>query len=190
MNVPLARDSYPHDDLNASSLLRVLLGQDGSTTRLCEVVAGGPVELYLHSQARIEVVPDRVLEHLGGVSWIERITSLHVAGRVMMDNLTWTRADRIPIEFADDLERGELPVGRLLDRMFVKRELIQTSGLGEILWAVTGLPDARASRSYTISSESGAFMLVFETYRTEIARRFYRQKASALFSSASRRRGR
>ena len=189
MNVPPLRESFPYDPV-AASLLRVLLEQDGSTTRLCEVIAGGPVELSVHSQARVQTVPDGVLEVLGGESWIERITSLHVAGRVMMDNLTWTRVDRIPLEFSDDLERGELPVGRLLDRLFVKRQLIQASNLGEILWAVTGLPDARASRAYTIStqfgsSESGdpspigaalgsrsAFMLVFETYRAEIADRF------------------
>ena len=171
MTVPLLREIYPHE-VRTSSLLRVLLGQDGSTTRLCEVIAGGPVELCLHSQARVEVVPDRVLEHLGGVSWIERITSLHVAGRVMMDNLTWTRVDRIPLEFAGDLERGELPVGRLLDRLFVKRQLIQASNLGEILWAVTGLPDPRAGRAYMISSDVGPFMLVFETYRAQITRGF------------------
>ena len=189
MTVPLFREIFPHD-VTSSSLLRVLLGQDGSTTRLCEVIAGGPVELSVHSQARVQTVPDGVLEVLGGESWIERITSLHVAGRVMMDNLTWTRVDRIPLEFSDDLERGELPVGRLLDRLFVKRQLIQASNLGEILWAVTGLPDARASRAYTIStqfgsSESGdpspigaalgsrsAFMLIFETYRAEIFQQF------------------
>jgi chorismate-pyruvate lyase len=172
VNVPLVRESFPYDDVAASSLLRVLLGQDGSTTRLCEVIAGGPVELRLHSQSRVEVVPDGVLEHLGGDSWIERITSLHVAGRVMMDNLTWTRLDRIPAEFAGDLERGELPVGRLLDRLFVKRRMISASSLGDLLWSVTGLPDPRASRAYIISSEAGAFMLVFETYRGEMVRRF------------------
>jgi chorismate-pyruvate lyase len=177
VNVPPVRESFPHDDVRASGLLRLLLGQDGSTTRLCEAIAGAPVELCLHSQSRVEVVPDSVLEHLGGSSWIERVTSLHVAGRVMMDNLTWTRVDRIPAEFARDLERGELPVGRLLDRLFVKRRRILVSSLGEILWAVTGSPDPRASRTYTIStqigsSEAGAFMLVFETYRAEIARRF------------------
>jgi chorismate-pyruvate lyase len=177
VNVPLVRESFPHDDPVSASLLRLLLGQDGSTTRLCEVVARGPVELSLHTQSRVETVPDSVLEHLGGDSWIERITSLQVAGRVMMDNLTFTRLDRIPNEFADALERGELPVGRLLDRLFVKRHLISASGLGDVLWNQTGLPDSRASRAYTIStqdgsSESAAFMLVFETYRAEIARRF------------------
>jgi chorismate-pyruvate lyase len=177
VNVPLIRKTFPHDDVRASSLLRVLLGQDGSTTRLCEVIAGEPVALHLHSQARVESVPDGVLEHLGGTSWIERITSLHVAGHVMMDNLTWSRVDRIPAEFAGDLERGELPVGRLLDRLFVKRYLISASSLGDVLWNQTGLPDPRASRAYTISTqdgsrESAAFMLVFETYRAEIARRF------------------
>ena len=90
----------------------------------------------------------------------------------MMDNLTWTRTDRIPAEFSDHLERGELPVGRLLDRLFVKRRMVSASSLGEILWKQTGLPDARASRVYTISSDQGAFMLVFETYRAEIALRF------------------
>jgi chorismate-pyruvate lyase len=177
VNVPPVREIFPHDGLAASSLLRVLLGQDGSTTRLCEVIAGGPVELFLSSQARVETVPNGVLEVLGGSSWIERITSLHVSGRVMMDNLTWTRADRIPDEFVGDLERGELPVGRLLDRLFVKRQLIPASSLGDVLWSVTGFPDARASRAYTISTQldsgdAGAFMLVFETYRAEIARKF------------------
>jgi chorismate-pyruvate lyase len=177
VNVPPVRELYPHDDLNASSLLRVLLGQDGSTTRLCEVIAGVPVELQLHFQTRVDAVPDAVFEHLGGQTWIERITSLYVAGQVLMDNLTFTRLDRIPVEFSDDLEGGELPVGRLLDRLFVKRQLISASGFGEILWAVTGLPDARASRAYTISSQfgssdTGPFMLVFETYRGEIPRRF------------------
>lgn len=177
MNVPLVRESFPHDDPVSASLLRVLLGQDGSTTRLCEVIVGGPVELCLHSQARVDAVPDDVLEHLGGQAWIERITCLHVAGWVMMDNLTFTRVDRIPAEFAGDLERGELPVGRLLDRLFIKRQLIPASNLGDVLWNQTGLPDARASRAYTISTQSGssdqgAFMLVFETYRAEIARKF------------------
>jgi chorismate-pyruvate lyase len=172
VNVPLVRDSFPHDDPVSASLLRVLLGQDGSTTRLCEVIAGAPVELRLHSQARVETVSDSVLEFLGGASWIERITSLHVSGRVMMDNLTWARVDKIPAEFADDLERGELPVGRLLDRLFVKRQPISASSLGDVLWKQTGLPDARASRAYTISSEQGVFMLVFETYRAEIFKRF------------------
>jgi chorismate-pyruvate lyase len=177
VNVPLVRESFPHDDPVSASLLRVLLGQDGSTTRLCEVIAGARVELHLHSQSRVESVPDSVLEFLGGDSWIERITSLHVAGRVMMDNLTWTRLDRIPAEFADDLERGELPVGRLLDRLFVQRQIVSASSLGEVLWNQTGLPDPRASRAYTIStqfgsSDSGPFMLVFETYRAEIFKRF------------------
>jgi chorismate-pyruvate lyase len=177
VNVPLVRESFPHDDPVSTRLLRVLLGQDGSTTRLCEVIADGPVELCLHSQARVATVPDSVLEFLGGDSWIERITSLHVAGHVMMDNLTWTRVDRIPSEFAGDLERGELSVGRLLDRLFVKRRIISASSFGGVLWNQTGLPDSRASRAYTIStqvgsSESSAFMLVFETYRAEIARRF------------------
>ena len=81
------------------------------------------------------------------------------------------------VEFAADLERGKLPVGRLLDRLFVKRQMIQSSNLGDVLWTVTGLPDARASRAYTISTQSGSgeagtFMLVFETYRAEIARKF------------------
>jgi chorismate-pyruvate lyase len=172
VTVPLFRAPYPHKLQNASSLLRVLLGQDGSTTRLCEVIAGEPVELRLHSQVRVETVPDQVLELLGGHSWLERITSLHVAGQVMMDNLTWTRLDRVPHEFADDLERGELPVGRLLDRLFVKRQVIEGSGLGQTLWAISGVPDPHASRAYTISSQTGALMLVFETYRAEMFNRF------------------
>jgi chorismate-pyruvate lyase len=172
-----ARDPYPHEDRVAASLLRLLLAQDGSTTRLCEAISGGPVGLSLHAQTRVVSAPDAVLEQLGGASWIERVTSLHAAGRVLMDNLTFTRTDVIPLEFAGDLERGELPVGRLLDRLFVQRRIVPASSLGDTLWATTGLPDPAASRAYTISSELGSskrgpFMLVFETYRAGIARAF------------------
>src|SRR5438105_9201852 len=38
------RELFPGD---AGHLLKLLLAQDGSTTRLCEALAGGPVELHL-----------------------------------------------------------------------------------------------------------------------------------------------
>jgi hypothetical protein len=58
----------PADATLARSVLRLLLAQDGSTTPLCEAVAGGPVQLHVLSQAVTEDVPGPVRETLRGCS--------------------------------------------------------------------------------------------------------------------------
>ena len=170
---PLHRHPYPHTDPIAARLLTVLLAQDGSTTKLVSAIAGEPASLHIYKQARVEHVPHAVLESLGGETWLERITSLHVNGNVLMDNLTFTRMDRVPTEFSEQLERGELPVGRLLETLFVRRHGIRNDeALERTLFAVVGQPDIQASRVYTIDTRDGPFMLVFETYRAAVAAAF------------------
>ena len=166
----LERGFFPKTSAN---LLKLLLAQDGSTTKLCEAISASEVSLFVHAQSRVETVPEVVIQKLGGTSWLKRVTGLHSESRVLMDNLTFTRLDRVPAWFTADLERGLSPVGHLLEKLFVRRERINsTSELERVLFEIVGFPDSNSSRAYTLNTEEGALMLVFETYRAGFARAF------------------
>jgi chorismate-pyruvate lyase len=165
------RRRFP-DAPEQARLLRVLLAQDGSTTRLCEALAGGAVRVLLHRQERTREVPAAVRAALGGGSeWLERITSLCDAnGRVLMDNLTFTRLDAVPQSFIDGLDRGQAPVGHLLASLYVRRQPLHAEPeVTQLLWEAVGEPDPAASRAYRIVTDAGPFMYIFEAYRAGLA---------------------
>ena len=148
------------------SLRRLLLAQDGSTTRTCSAMCGLPVQVLLHHQHRTTEVPRTVAEQLGGSSWLERVTSLVAGGQVLMDNLSYTRLDAVPDWFLRGLDEGAAPIGHLLARLFVQRQAIESEPALEAgLWKVVGLPDSRASRAYRIVTPEGPLMLIFEVFR-------------------------
>lgn len=147
--------------------LQLLLAQDGSATRLCEVVAGGAVALRLLAQQIVERVPAEVGEWLPGSRFIERLTCLHAHGEVMMDNLSYIALDGLAPEVRRDLEDGVRPIGHLLARMWVRRAFLERTppALCHRLWSAVGLPDAPATRSYCIRTPEGPSMLITETFR-------------------------
>ena len=151
-------------------LLRMLLALDGSTTRLCEAVAQAPVELLLLHQRQTQEAPSIVREQLGGSAWLARVTSLHAHGRVLMDNLSYTRLDAVPPWFLEGLDSGRAPIGHLLQHLYVRREAVASSPeLSQQLWDQVGAPDPRASRSYRVVTPDGPLMLIFEAYRAGMA---------------------
>lgn len=161
----LDRGVFP-DGPEHALLRRFLLAQDGSTTRVCEHVAGRAVDVVLHRQARTEAVPQSVRRELGGARWLERVTSLAAGGRVLMDNLSYTRLDAVPDWFLAALDEGRAPIGHLLDRLFVKREPLSVDPVvAARLWEAVGAPDAQASRAYRIVTPQGPLMLIFEAFR-------------------------
>jgi chorismate-pyruvate lyase len=148
-------------------LLRLLLALDGSTTRVCEALAQAPMAVQLLLQQQTDNVPPAVRAQLGGERWLHRVTSLHAHGRVLMDNLSYTRLDAVPGWFLDELHEGKAPIGHLLQRLFIQREpLTGSSEIEEALWQHVGQPDLRASRCYRIVTERGPLMLIFETFRS------------------------
>jgi chorismate-pyruvate lyase len=153
-------------------LRRLLLAQDGSTTRLCEALIDSHVTVLLHHQQRTSSVPDGVRTLLGGDAWLERVTSLCAPdGRVLMDNLSFTRLDAVPDWFLQGLDQGKAPIGHLLDKIFVRREPVQTDApLQALLWNVVGQPDAHTSRSYRIVTPTSPLMLIFEVFRDGMVR--------------------
>lgn len=147
-------------------MLQLLLAQDGSTTRLCETIAGGPVALQVLEQRVVHVVPGEVHDALPGSSFIERITCLAAHGQVMMDNLSYIALDGLPADLRRDLESGSVPIGHLLARLWVRRAFLDAAPtMYERLWNVVGQPDPDASRAYCIATPEGPRMLIAETYR-------------------------
>jgi chorismate-pyruvate lyase len=158
------RQLFPSD--TQAPLLRMLLALDGSTTRVCEALAQAPMQVQLIHQQQTQDVPPAVREQLGGSAWLVRVTSLHAHGRVLMDNLSFTRLDAVPDWFLQRLNEGTAPIGHLLAHLFVQREPVTCSAqVEQMLWQHVGLPDARASRCYRIATEQGPLMMIFEAYR-------------------------
>ncbi len=156
----------PAHAAHARSVLRLLLAQDGSTTRLCETIAQGPVTLQLISQQVVETVPPQVRDSLPGSRFIERVTFLAAQGQVMMDNLSYIAVEGLAPQVRSGLEDGTTPIGHLLAQMWVRRSFFRPApGLCEQLWSEVGLPDSDASRSYCITTPDGPRMLIAETYR-------------------------
>lgn len=150
----------------ARSVLQLLLAQDGSTTRLCETIAQGSVVLHVIEQRNVETVPAQVRSLLFGNRFIKRITFLTAHGQVMMDNLSYIALEGLPPDILADLERGAMPIGHMLKRLWVRRSFLEAvPGLYEELWSEVGLPDAEASRSYCLATPEGPRMLIAETYR-------------------------
>lgn len=147
-------------------MLDLLLAQDGSTTRLCETVAGGPVELHVVHQQLTNEVPDLVRRQLPGETFIERITYLAAHGQVLMDNLSFIATAGLGPDIEADLLAGKLPIGHLLARLWVRREPVaDAGGLAQQLWNTVGLPDPPATRAYRIITAAAPCMLIVETYR-------------------------
>lgn len=151
---------------HARHVLKLLLAQDGSTTRLCEVVAGGPVQLHLLAQRLTDEAPAAVRDALPGTTCIERVTCLAAHGEVMMDNLSYIALDGLDRDLRDALVAGGSPIGHLLAGRWVRRAPLRAApGLLERLWQHVGLPDAAASRHYRIEAPQGPMMVIAETFR-------------------------
>ncbi len=139
---------------------------DGSTTRACEALVAQPVTLDVHHQQRTAHVPNDVHRLLGGGRWLERVTSLVANGQVLMDNLTYTRLDAVPEWFVGALDQGLVPIGHLLQRLYLRREMLEVGATTQqVLWQHVGQPDLPMSRSYRIVTPDGPLMLLFEVFR-------------------------
>lgn len=153
-------------DPHAKRLLQLLLAQDGSTTRLCESIAAGPVQLHVLDQCVTREVPMVVRTALRGSEFIARCTCLAAHGQVMMDNLSYIALDGLDADVRRDLEAGVMPIGHLLQRLWVRRLVLPDAhSLLERLWDQVGMEDAPASRAYRIVTPDGPCMVIAETYR-------------------------
>ncbi|QHI98333.1 DUF98 domain-containing protein [Xylophilus rhododendri] len=163
----LLPDAAPERALQERRYLQLLMVQDGSTTRLCEAVAGRPVDLEVPLQRITDEVPGIVRASLPGDRFIERRVCLSAHGQVMMDNLSYIALQGLPDDVRADLEAATIPIGPLLDRMWVRREFDETGAepLRQRLWEAAGLPDPEATRTLRVHTPQGPLMLITETWR-------------------------
>lgn len=151
---------------NTARVLQLLIAQDGSTTKLCEAVAGGPVVLIVHTQELIREVPADMQSALPSARILRRISSLVMRGEVMLDSLSYLALDALPGDACRDLESGAVPIGHVLKRLWVRRSFMSPSAsFYTPLWDAVGLADIAASRTYCIATSSGPCMVVAETFR-------------------------
>ena len=157
--------------VHAQHLLTMFLGQDGSTTRLCEKLTGGPVSVRVVHQETVTDVPAKVESMLPGKRFLLRVATLHSRGHVLLDSLSYIAADSLPEDVVQALEAGRTPIGHLLARLWHKRDFHRHDpGMLELLWIRVGSPDPQSSRSYTVITPGGPCMLVAETFRGGILR--------------------
>lgn len=150
----------------AQTLLTVLLAQDGSTTRLCEALSGGPLTLQVLLQQSIAAPPALVRQALPEGPWIERVSSLVAHGQVLTDNLVYIATPALEPALADGLHGGRHPIGHLLRGRFTQRRFLDdTASLLDRLWQHVGTPDPAASRAYVLSTPQGPLMVVVEAFR-------------------------
>ncbi|WP_425259148.1 hypothetical protein ACPOLB_26925 [Rubrivivax sp. RP6-9] len=151
---------------SAELLLRLLVAQDGSTTRLCEALAGTPVHERVLSQRVTRDVPAALHDLLPGERFVESVRSLVACGDVLADKLVYAALDGVDASLGEQLQTGLRPVGRLLARRWVRREAVSVGPelLGR-LWRVVGIADAAALRSYRLCTHEGPQMLVCEAFR-------------------------
>jgi chorismate-pyruvate lyase len=178
-------DSASGDD--DRRLLDLLLAQDGSTTRVCETIARGPVALLVRHQVRTAEVPPLVRAWLPSAGYLERITSLAAHGEVMMDNLAYIALDGLDASLRRELEAGRSPIGHLLPRLWLRREpLAGAEPLHERLWRAVGLPDPAATRAYRIVTPDGPCMAIVETFRRGMRMKVSRAPRPSPASSPAR----
>jgi chorismate-pyruvate lyase len=158
----------PEETARADQMLDVFLAQDGSTTRTCEAIAGVAPAVRVLRQGPTEEVPKIVRELMPAANYLERFSSMEARGETMMDNLVYGIWDQLPHGMQRDLESANIPIGRMLDELWVRRIALPASSCVEMwarLWDAVGTPDARASRAYTVESPAGVLLVIAETFR-------------------------
>jgi chorismate-pyruvate lyase len=159
-----AAEPVPHVD--ARALLHLLLHQDGSTTRLLELLAGGDITVHVLAQDLVRQLPSHLASALPGRTFLRRLTSLEAHGCVLLDSLSYIAVEALPASAVQELVAGVRPIGHVLAGLWTRRSFRdQDTGIFEELWAAVGEPDPPASRSTLISTPAGACMVLAETFR-------------------------
>lgn len=148
------------------TLLRLLLQQDGSTTRLLEALSGAEITVHVLEQGLVHVLPVPLAGVLPGTTFLRRITSLEADGRVLLDSISYIAVEVLPRPIVQALVEGIRPIGHVLVPLWTRRVFRDgDTQLLEELWAAVGEPDPQASRSMLVVTPEGPCMVLAETFR-------------------------
>lgn len=148
------------------AILRFLISQDGSTTRLLESVVGGKITVHVLDQRLVQELPRELDSFLPGSSFLRRLTFLEARGHVLLDSLSYIAIEALPPSVIQELQEGNSPIGNMLSQLWTKRAFrTQDTFLFEELWHATASPDPQASRSCCIYTSRSPCMILGETFR-------------------------
>src|SRR5512136_505372 len=113
-----------------SRVQKILLGTDGSITRILEVITGGQVRITTLSQEVVpagkEVAGDLRIREGDPVN--HRVVRIEEPGlrRPLIYAVSDTPLHRLPPAFREDLMRADIPIGRILarHRIEARREIL------------------------------------------------------------------
>lgn len=157
-----------------SPLQRILLGTDGSVTRILELATGSPVAVTTLLQA-VEPADRDVAERLDvdvGQDVNHRIVELRNTrtGETLIYAESYTPLSRLSPSFREDMMRADVPIGRILERhrLETRREIVgMDAGLREESVAgrfgLAGNPRF-LSRQYRIIHQDRPLMHIEETF--------------------------
>lgn len=157
-----------------SPVQKMLLGTDGSVTRLLEVVTGSPVEIETQVQEVVaaDEILSRELEIDPGDDVNYRVVKLKnsVSGEVLIHATSFTPLKRLDDRFREDLMRADVPIGTILKkhRIESRRDLLRARALegpGEMneIFKVFG-KEPMLSRDYRIIRHGQPLMAITETF--------------------------
>jgi chorismate-pyruvate lyase len=155
---------------NIPPLLRTLMVSDGTVTRFLEAYYGEKVEVKILSHRNdslIEALPE--LDSLMGDILLHRKISLQGcdSNRVYGEARSWIRIDHLAKELREDLEKGRVGIGGLLDDRRVEsyREILRC-GYEE----GSEKEERKVCRLYRIWIQSRPTLLIEETFPIELFR--------------------
>lgn len=159
----------PAGSISAATLLQVLLHQDGSTTRLLEMLVGSAITVHVLVQGFVDELPPPLANSLAGKRFLRRLSTLEARGHVLLDSISYTAIDALPASVARGLLEGVRPIGHVFSSLWTKRSFgSDGTQLLEELWSTVGEPHREASRSCVVLIPEGPCMLLAETIRQGI----------------------
>ncbi len=157
-----------------SPVQKMLLGTDGSVTRLLEVVTGSPVEIETLVQKVVAADEplSSELEIKPGDEVNYRVVKLKssVSGEVLIHATSFTPLKRLEDRFREDLMRADVPIGTILKkhRIESRRDLLRARALEEA-GEMKGVfkvfaKEPMLSRDYRIIRHGVPLMAITETF--------------------------
>ncbi len=130
MNIPLRLQQIEKEIGHLSPLQKILLGTDGSVTRLLEAITGKQVVITTRLQEIISATPAiaQKLAIPAGSCVNHRVVEIknEGSGEVLIYAISYAPIDRLSIEFRNDLIRADIPIGKIINQHQIeaRREIL------------------------------------------------------------------
>ncbi len=159
-----------------SAIQRILLGHDGSMTRLLELASGHQV--FLHTLKQVVIPCPADISKILQISPQERVNEREIVmkrdadDRPLLHAISYTPLSRLEKRFRSDLMKADIPIGRLMQRynMEARREITEV-GLERENERLSHILDCEGPflwRSYIIFKDEIPLITIHESFSTDV----------------------